>query len=86
MNSCQWCRDPNHTIAQCSKAAALRVVAEHGVIDPMASEDLNDVLALRMFRERAAKGAYRQLALSLLNGAPVPQSVLDLDPDSHLYA
>lgn len=81
--SCFFCLEP-HAPESCAKIAALRVVAEHGVIDPMASEDVNDALALRMFRERAAKGAYRKLCLDW--GIPIPEDVLQLDADRFLYA
>jgi hypothetical protein len=81
--TCTWCLE-DHNLRACPKAAALRIVAEHGVIDPMAADDVNDQLALRMIRERVAKGAYRKLCLDA--GTVIPDDVLLLDPDRGLYA
>lgn len=48
---CNWCREPGHTIATCPKAAQLRVVAAHGVIDPMdADEEMSVVDRLHRLR------------------------------------
>lgn len=81
---CDWCMTNDHAGASCPQFAAAKAATEHGIVDPMTADDVNDHLALRMFRERAAKGQYRRLCLEA--GIAIPPEVLDLDPDNGLYA
>lgn len=81
---CRFCLTNEHDEPSCERMAQFAVVQSHGIIDPMTADDVNDQLALRMMRERMAKGAYRKLCLDA--GVVIPPEVLDLDPDRHLYA
>lgn len=78
-NGCRWCLDPSHSITECPKAAALKVLGEHGVIDPMATEELNDHVALRMIAYRTAYFAV--LGWLKAEGLTLPDHIAAMNPD-----
>jgi hypothetical protein len=81
-HGCSWCLEPSHVLANCPKAAALNVVREHGIIDPMATEELNDAVALRMMAYRTYAGQLTRLLREA--GLAIPADVEALNPD-HAY-
>lgn len=80
MTRCSWCLSPEHLLEQCSKVAAFKVATEHGIIDPMAAEEVNDAVALRMIAWRTAYFAL--LGWVKTTGQVPPDAILALNPDS----
>jgi hypothetical protein len=49
---CSWCLTADHEESECSRIAQFRVVADHGIVDPMTDED--DSVHNRIHALRAA--------------------------------
>lgn len=79
MTRCSWCLTADHDETHCPRIAGLKVLSEHGVIDPATAEEVNDVLALRMIGYRTAYFAV--LGWLKAEGLTLPDHIAAMNPD-----